>query len=60
MTAFIALAGLPVDRFLELEDGFERSLWIKIAERVIYLRRTIDQNRAQMIANAVIRGFGGK
>lgn len=51
--AVIALAGLPVEKFLELDSTFDVILWIRIAERVIEWRRKIDQNRATLIANAV-------
>jgi hypothetical protein len=57
---WIAVAGLPVDKFLTMEDSFERTLWIKIAQEVMAVQSKIDQNRAILIANAVGKMLGGK
>ena len=48
---------MPVEIFLEMEDNFERNVWISIADKVLEHRRIIDENRAILIANAVGKMF---
>jgi hypothetical protein len=61
VTAIIGLAGMPVDRFLAIEDSFERILWLRIAERVLELRQKIEYKGLSIaIANAVGKMLGGK
>jgi hypothetical protein len=52
---------MPAGEFLKLEGHFERQLWISIAERTMEIQSNVlDVNRARQIANAVIKGLGGK
>lgn len=52
---------MPVDRFLAIEDSFERILWLRIAERVLELRQKIEYKGLSIaIANAVGKMLGGK
>jgi hypothetical protein len=54
------MAGLSVSRYLHTDDIFEKRMLEMIATRWIVMQREMDLNRATMIANAVIKGLGGK
>lgn len=58
--ARIGMAGMSVSAFLNEKDPFKRNMMVSIANRYFQLQEELDLNRAKMIANAVIKGLGGK
>lgn len=60
LAAYVVLAGIPLDKFLALDDPFEINMWNAIAARTIQLKQKLDENRAKMISNAVGKMLSGK
>jgi hypothetical protein len=58
--ALIALAGMPFDRFMRLKDDLDIALWLAVAQKVMEWRQKLNEQLAQMTANAVLKGLGGK
>jgi len=54
------MAGMSVHAYLHEKDTFKRNMMLSIAQRYMDLTRELDLNRATMIANAVVKGIGGK
>jgi hypothetical protein len=54
------MSGQSVQHYLSLQDSFERNMMIMIAQRWLDIQKTLDLNRATMIANAVSKMLGGK
>jgi hypothetical protein len=44
---------------MNLENDFERRVWVRVANRVLEIRGKIDENRAILTANAVGKLFKG-
>jgi hypothetical protein len=54
------MAGMSVHAYLNEKDQFKQNMMLSIANRFMDLQEQLDQNRATMISNAVMKGLSGK